>query len=92
MTLWCLRQLHLSRSPMHRLLPAQVLFDQQAPISTMTWAFDVLTDDLETEGGWWLIRVSAESVLNGYSSQATTVWSSTGQRVLVGHQNVAVFG
>ncbi len=71
---------------------AQVLFDQQAPISTMTWAFDFLTDDLETEGGWSLIRVSAESVLNGYSSQAMTIWSSTGQRVLVGHQNVAVFG
>ena len=71
---------------------AQVLFDQQAPVSTMTWAFDFLTDDLKTEGGWWLIRVSAESVLSGYSSQAMTVWSSTGKRVLVGHQNVAVFG
>jgi hypothetical protein len=71
---------------------AQVLFDQQAPVSTMTWAFDLLMDDLETEGGWWLIRVSAESVLSGYSSQTMTVWSSTGKRVLVGHQNYAVFG
>jgi hypothetical protein len=71
---------------------AQVLFDQQAPVSTMTWAFDLLTDDLETEDGWWLIRVSAESVLSGYSSQAMTVWSSAGKRVLMGHQNYAVFG
>jgi acyl-CoA thioesterase len=71
---------------------ALVLFDQRAPVSTMTWAFDFQTDDLETEGGWWLIRVSAESVSSGYSSQAMTVWSSTGKRVLVGRQNVAVFG
>jgi hypothetical protein len=71
---------------------AQVLFDQQAPVSTMTWAFDLLTDDLETEDGWWLVRVSAENVLGGYSSQAMTVWSSTGKRVLVGRQNYAVFG
>ena len=71
---------------------AQVLFDQQAPVSTMTWAFDMLTDDFETEDGWWLVRVSAESVLGGYSSQAMTVWNSSGKRVLVGHQNYAVFG
>jgi hypothetical protein len=71
---------------------ALVLFEQRAPVSTMTWAFDFLTDDVDIEGGWWLIRVAAESVLSGYSSQAMTVWSSTGKRVLVGHQNVAVFG
>lgn len=58
----------------------------------MTWAFDMLTDDFETEDGWWLVRVSAESVLGGYSSQAMTVWNSSGKRVLVGHQNYAVFG
>ena len=58
----------------------------------MSWAFDLLTDNLDTEGGWWLIRVSAENVLSGYSSQAMTVWSSAGKRVLVDHQNYAVFG
>ena len=58
----------------------------------MIWAFDFLTDNLENEGGWWLIRVAAESVSSGYSSQTETVWSSTGKRVLGGHQNVAVFG
>ena len=35
-----------------------MLFDQQAPVSTMTWAFDMLTDDFETEDGWWLVRAS----------------------------------
>jgi hypothetical protein len=32
-----------------------MLFDQQAPVSTMIWTFDLLTDDFETEDGWWLI-------------------------------------
>jgi Thioesterase-like superfamily len=71
---------------------AQVLFKEQTPISTMTWAFDLLTDDLETEGGWWLIGASAESVANGCSCQAMTVWNSAGRPVLVGRQNIAIFG
>jgi acyl-CoA thioesterase len=70
---------------------AQVLFKQQTPISTMTWTLDILSDDFETEDGWWLIRASAESVLNGYSSQAMTVWNSIGKPVLVGRQNIAIF-
>ena len=57
----------------------------------MTWALDFLSYDIETEGGWWLIRASAESVLNGYSSQAMTVWNSIGKPVLVGRQNIAIF-
>lgn len=51
----------------------------------------LLSDDMETEGGWRSIRASAESVLDGYYSQAMTVWNSAGKPVLVGRQNIAIF-
>ena len=68
-----------------------VMFKKQAPISTMTWAIDLLTDRLETEGGWWLVRTSAETMADGYSSQAMTVWNSQRKPMMVCRQNVAVF-
>lgn len=68
-----------------------VMFKTQAPISTMTWAIDMLTDKLETENGWWLVRTSAETIVDGYSSQAMTVWNSARKPVMVCRQNVAVF-
>jgi hypothetical protein len=67
------------------------LFKEFGPISTMTWAIDLLTDELETTNGWWLIKTQAESVSHGYSSQATTVFNAARQAVLVSRQNVAVF-
>jgi acyl-CoA thioesterase len=70
---------------------ALLLFKEFGPISTMTWAIDLLTDKLETTDGWWLIRTQAESVSHGYSSQATTVFNAARQPVLVSRQNVAVF-
>lgn len=70
---------------------ALVLFERPGPISTMTWAIDLLTDRLETNDGWWLLQTKAENVVGGYSSQATTLWNADRQPVLVSRQNVAVF-
>lgn len=70
---------------------ALVRFSKPGPFSTMTWAIDLLTDRLETEGGWWLARVTAENIANGYSSQAMTMWNSARQPVMVCRQNLAVF-
>lgn len=70
---------------------ALVLFKASGPISTMTWAIDLLTDKLETKDGWWLLETKAENIVGGYSSQATTLWNSDRQPVLVCRQNVAVF-
>jgi hypothetical protein len=72
--------------------PASIVrFKKFAPISTMTWSMDLLTDKLETEGGWWLVRTTAETLANGYSSQAMTVWNSARKPMMVARQNVAVF-
>jgi acyl-CoA thioesterase len=72
--------------------PAAVsLFTEVAPISTMTWMFDMLTATPETEDGWWLSRSTAQYVGDGYSSQSMTLWNTDGEPIMVGRQNVAVF-
>jgi acyl-CoA thioesterase len=71
---------------------ALVKFERPSgPISTMTWGVDLLTDGIETRDGWWLLETRAESIRDGYSSQATTLWNADRQPVLVSRQNVAVF-
>jgi acyl-CoA thioesterase len=70
---------------------AMVAFPQPAPISTMTWSLDVLSDAPETKDGWWLIRSSAETAHQGYSAQPMTIWNSDGKAVIVARQNVAIF-
>lgn len=70
---------------------AMVLFKDRAPISTMTWTVDMLTDNPSTADGKWLIRSIAETVQDGYSSQAMNIWNSDGEPIMVARQNVAVF-
>ena len=70
---------------------SMVKFKKFARISTMTWSMDMLTDKLETEDGWWLVRTTAETLADGYSSQAMTVWNSERKPMIVARQNVAVF-
>ena len=69
-----------------------VLFEKSAPISTMTWQADVLSDDITTEDGWWLVRTAAETLQNGYSGQAMTIWNAAGKPVIAARQTIAVFG
>ncbi|WP_315834081.1 thioesterase family protein [Bradyrhizobium prioriisuperbiae] len=70
---------------------AMVMFEKFAPISTMTWTIDLLTDRFETEDGWWLVRSAAENIVDGYSSQTLTVWNASGKAIAIARQNVAVF-
>jgi acyl-CoA thioesterase len=67
------------------------LLDAPAPISTMTWAIDMLAEEIATDQGWWLVRAVAEAAAGGYSSQAMTVWNAAGTPVMASRQNVAVF-
>jgi hypothetical protein len=50
-----------------------------------------LTDKIETEDGWWLMRSATRYVRDGYSSQLTQVWNSEGRRVMDAMQMQAVF-
>ena len=70
---------------------AMVLFPQGAPISTMTWSLDVLSDAPATADGWWLIQSRADAANQGYSAQRMTLWNADGTPVIVARQNVAIF-
>lgn len=70
---------------------AMACFDGPAPVSTVTWQFDVLTPMPTTRESWWLCRSSAESIADGYSSQSMTIWNADRQPILTGRQLVAVF-
>jgi hypothetical protein len=58
----------------------------------MTWSIDMLTDEITTDDGWWLIRNVAEQIAGGYSSQAMTLWNRNGRPIMASRQNIAVFG
>jgi len=67
------------------------MFKEPAPISSMTWMMNFLKQDIHTESGWWLMRSAAEHSSDGYSSQDMQVWNKTGELIVTGRQNVAVF-
>lgn len=70
---------------------AMACFEGPAPVSSITWQFDMLTPEPSTRDGWWLCRSSAESIADGYSSQSMTIWNADRQPILTGRQLVAVF-
>ena len=71
---------------------AMSMLTAPAPLSSMTWMAEFLTETITTDGGWWLSRAIAETADNGYSSQAMTLWNRAGEPVMVGRQTVAIFG
>ena len=68
---------------------AMAMFDRPAPISTITWAVNVI--GIPPDAGWRLIRTHGESVAHGYASQNMTIWDQTGAPLITAQQNVAVF-
>lgn len=61
------------------------------PISTMTWSIDVLSDAPRSASGWWLVRSTAQTAVDGYSAQDMVVWDDQGAPVLAMRQTVAIF-
>lgn len=70
---------------------AMSMFSEPAPLSTMTWMAEFLTDHATTENGWFLARHTAQTARDGYSSQSMRMWNMSGEPVMVGRQTVAVF-
>lgn len=62
-----------------------------APISSMSWMFNMIQSDLSNDSGWWFMGVYAEHAREGYSSQNMQIRNDKGELVMVGRQNVAVF-
>jgi len=67
------------------------LLDGPAPLSSMTWMVNLLTDAPETRDGWWLLECRAHHVRGGLSSQDMTIWNTEGACVVKGSQLVTVF-
>ncbi|MEM7493392.1 MAG: thioesterase family protein [Pseudomonadota bacterium] len=63
-----------------------------APISSMTWMAEFLTETITTRDGWYFALSEAQTARNGYSSQAMTLWNRDGQPILIGRQTIAMFG
>lgn len=63
-----------------------------APISSMTWMAEFLTENITTEDGWFFALHTADTATNGYSSQAMTLWNSKHEPILIGRQTITVFG
>lgn len=63
-----------------------------APISTITWQFDLADPEKVSTDGWFLIHARDEAVGHGYAGQAMTMWDEQGRIVLTGRQLVAIFG
>lgn len=67
------------------------MFTKPAPISSMTWMVNFLTDRPATRDGWWLLQSRADNVSQGYSSQDMLVWNRDGELVIAGRQSIAIF-
>jgi hypothetical protein len=67
------------------------LFPTFGPISTMTWALDIVGLPAPHDDGWRLLRSRAETIGDGYSTQEMAVWDGAGMPLIVARQNVAVF-
>jgi acyl-CoA thioesterase len=68
---------------------AMTRFPAPAPLSTMTWAVDLMS--AAPGRGWFLSRSAAEASADGYSQQAMDIFDRTGARVAAGRQTVAIF-
>ena len=71
---------------------AMKLLPSFAPLSSLTWLFNLLGPVPETDGGWWLLRAQTDYARAGSSSQAMGVWSADGTPVAQHMQSVAIFG
>jgi len=78
----------LADMPPPAVLPALI---KPAPVSSMTWMINLLTDQVSDENDWFLFGSFAEGAKDGYSSQNMTVHNRSGELVITGRQSVAVF-
>jgi len=80
--------LALADMPPPAVLP---MFTGPAPLSSMTWQLNFLTENPMTQDRWWLLESRADYAGNGYTSQDMLIWNHGGDLVLAGRQSVAIF-
>lgn len=70
---------------------AMPLLRKFAPVSSMSWIVNILTDTPETEDGWWHVESNLTAARGGYSSQVMRIWNTKGELVVEGMQSIAIF-
>lgn len=70
---------------------AMTLMRGMAPVSSMTWMFDIVGEIKNEDDGWWLCRSTCDAVGEGYSSQHMGIWNAAGDPVIIGRQNCVIF-
>jgi len=70
---------------------AMPMFKRMGPVSSMTWIVNLLTDNPETEDGWWQIESELTAAKEGYSTQVMRMWNTKGELVVEGMQSVTLF-
>ena len=70
---------------------AMPLLRKFAPVSSMSWIFNVLMDNPQTEDGWWQVESRLTAARGGYSSQVMRIWNTDGQLAVEGMQSIAIF-
>ncbi|NOD63451.1 MULTISPECIES: thioesterase family protein [unclassified Ruegeria] len=61
------------------------------PNSSMNWIFNVLSEEIETREGWFLLEHQLTAGHDGYSSQVMRVWNTDGDLIVDGMQSVIIF-
>ncbi|MEP3654391.1 MAG: thioesterase family protein [Litorimonas sp.] len=70
---------------------AMPLLRKFAPVSSMSWMFNLLSDNPQTEDGWWQVEARLTAATGGYSSQVMRIWNTDGELVVEGMQSIAIF-
>lgn len=68
------------------------MFKIVAPISSLTWTIEFLTDHVSVEmGDWWQYLAETDSAADGYAHIRAHLWSPSGELCAISRQTVAVF-
>ncbi|APG63642.1 hypothetical protein LPB140_06060 [Sphingorhabdus lutea] len=70
---------------------AMGLMSTAGMVSSMNWQFNLLTDNPQTNDGWWYLDSQTHYAGKGSSSQYMTMYNSEGEPMLTGMQSVAIF-
>jgi acyl-CoA thioesterase len=70
---------------------AMPLLRKFAPVSSMSWIVNFLTDTPTTRDGWWHVESNLTAARGGYSSQVMRIWNTDGELVVEGLQSIAIF-
>jgi len=70
---------------------AMPLMKAFAPVSSMSWMFNLLMDDPQTDDGWWHVESRLTAARGGYSGQVMRIWNTAGEMVVEGMQSIAIF-